>query len=113
MYPRACFMRAISASDRSPPPWLIAVLLFEVHAPPPGATPGAPAIVPTLPPPGQAPGGLGAGWARIGAMRAAIMRGKQLVVDDLPLPEPGPGEVLVRTLACGICGSDLHALKHG
>ena len=25
---------------------------------------------------------------------------------------PGPGEVLVRTLACGICGSDLHALKH-
>ena len=30
----------------------------------------------------------------------------------MPAPEPGPGEVLVRTLACGICGSDLHALKH-
>jgi len=45
-------------------------------------------------------------------MRAAIMRNKKLVVDDLPTPEPGPGEVLVKTLACGICGSDLHTLKH-
>ncbi len=45
-------------------------------------------------------------------MRAAVMRHSQLVVDTLPDPEPGPGEVLVRTLACGICGSDLHALKH-
>lgn len=45
-------------------------------------------------------------------MRAAVMRNKQLVVDNLPIPEPGPGEVLVKTLACGICGSDLHALKH-
>lgn len=40
------------------------------------------------------------------------MRDKKLVVDDIPEPEPGPGEVLVKTLACGICGSDLHALKH-
>ena len=46
-------------------------------------------------------------------MRAAIMRNKQLVVDELPIPKPGPGEVLVKTLACGICGSDLHALRHG
>ena len=45
-------------------------------------------------------------------MRAAVMRGGRLVVDTLPDPVPGPGEVLVRTLACGICGSDLHALKH-
>ena len=45
-------------------------------------------------------------------MRAAVMRDRKLVVADVPLPEPGPGEVLVRTLACGICGSDLHALKH-
>jgi threonine dehydrogenase-like Zn-dependent dehydrogenase len=45
-------------------------------------------------------------------MRAAVMRQSTLVVDTLPDPEPGPGEVLVKTLACGICGSDLHALKH-
>jgi threonine dehydrogenase-like Zn-dependent dehydrogenase len=45
-------------------------------------------------------------------MRAAVMREKKLIVADVPVPAPGPGEVLVRTLACGICGSDLHALKH-
>src|SRR5947207_13629742 len=45
-------------------------------------------------------------------MRATVMRRKSLLVTDLPVPEPGPGEVLVRTLACGICGSDLHALRH-
>jgi len=45
-------------------------------------------------------------------MRAAVMRNQQLVVDTLPDPQPGAGEVLVRTLACGICGSDLHFLKH-
>ena len=46
-------------------------------------------------------------------MRAAVMRNHQLVVDELPIPDPGPGQVLVKTLACGICGSDLHALRHG
>ena len=45
-------------------------------------------------------------------MRAVVMRNRQLVVADVPTPEPGPGEVLVRTLACGICGSDLHAFRH-
>ncbi len=45
-------------------------------------------------------------------MRAAVMRNKKLIAADVPLPEPGPGEVLVKSLACGICGSDLHALKH-
>jgi threonine dehydrogenase-like Zn-dependent dehydrogenase len=45
-------------------------------------------------------------------MRAAVMREQRLVVSNVPEPEPGPGEVLVRTLACGICGSDLHVLKH-
>ncbi len=45
-------------------------------------------------------------------MRAAIMRDRRLVVDEMAAPIPGPGEVLVKTLACGICGSDLHALKH-
>jgi len=44
-------------------------------------------------------------------MRAAIMRDKKLVVDEIAEPEPGPGQVLVKTLACGVCGSDLHMLK--
>src|SRR5438132_9714278 len=45
-------------------------------------------------------------------MRAAVMRDRKLIVADVPVPQPGPGEVLVKTLACGICGSDLHALEH-
>jgi 2-desacetyl-2-hydroxyethyl bacteriochlorophyllide A dehydrogenase len=45
-------------------------------------------------------------------MRAAVMRSGQIVVDTLPDPEPASGQVLVRTLTCGICGSDLHALRH-
>jgi 2-desacetyl-2-hydroxyethyl bacteriochlorophyllide A dehydrogenase len=45
-------------------------------------------------------------------MRAAVMRGKKIVADEVPDLVPGPGQVLVKTLACGICGSDLHALEH-
>ena len=45
-------------------------------------------------------------------MRAAVMREHALLVEDVAEPEPGPGEALVKTLACGICGSDLHALEH-
>jgi threonine dehydrogenase-like Zn-dependent dehydrogenase len=45
-------------------------------------------------------------------MRAVVMRGSKLLVDTLPDPVPGQNEVLVKTLACGICGSDLHALDH-
>ncbi|MEE8557821.1 MAG: zinc-binding dehydrogenase [Myxococcota bacterium] len=45
-------------------------------------------------------------------MRAAVMRDSKIVVDTLPDPEPQQGETLVRTIVCGICGSDLHALKH-
>ncbi len=41
------------------------------------------------------------------------MRNSQIVVDEIHAPDPGPGEVLVKTLVCGICGSDLHTLKHG
>ncbi len=45
-------------------------------------------------------------------MRACVMRDHKLVVDDVADPRPEPGQVLVRTLACGICGSDLHFLRH-
>lgn len=46
-------------------------------------------------------------------MRAAVMRGSRLVVDTVPDPVPAEGELLVKTLACGICGSDVHALRYG
>ncbi|MBR0774907.1 zinc-binding dehydrogenase [Bradyrhizobium diazoefficiens] len=45
-------------------------------------------------------------------MRAAIFRNGEIVVDGIAEPVPGPGQVLVKTLACGICGSDLHARQH-
>lgn len=45
-------------------------------------------------------------------MRAVIRREKRLVCDEIADLTPGEGQVLVRTLACGICGSDLHALHH-
>ncbi|MDP6607230.1 MAG: zinc-binding dehydrogenase [Dehalococcoidia bacterium] len=44
-------------------------------------------------------------------MKAVVMRRGELVLDEVPAPVPGEGEVLLRTLACGICGSDLHALQ--
>lgn len=44
-------------------------------------------------------------------MRAAVVRGDRIVVTEVEDPAPGPGQVLVRTLACGICGSDLHAAQ--
>jgi threonine dehydrogenase-like Zn-dependent dehydrogenase len=45
-------------------------------------------------------------------MRAAIFRNGEIVVDEMGEPKPAAGQALVRTLACGICGSDLHARKH-
>ena len=44
-------------------------------------------------------------------MRAAVFRNGEIVVDTLAAPVPSAGQVLVKTLACGICGSDLHARK--
>jgi threonine dehydrogenase-like Zn-dependent dehydrogenase len=44
-------------------------------------------------------------------MRAAVMRKKELHVEDIPEPQVGPGLVLAEVIACGICGSDLHALQ--
>jgi 2-desacetyl-2-hydroxyethyl bacteriochlorophyllide A dehydrogenase len=42
-------------------------------------------------------------------MHAAVARGpRRIGLGDLPVPEPGPGDVRVRIEACGICGSDIH-----
>ncbi|MBK8629105.1 MAG: zinc-binding dehydrogenase [Sphingomonadales bacterium] len=45
-------------------------------------------------------------------MKAVVRRGTELVTTDLGEPTPGEGQVLVKTLVCGICGSDLHALHY-
>jgi propanol-preferring alcohol dehydrogenase len=44
-------------------------------------------------------------------MKAAIVRefGKPLVIESVEVPQPGPGEVLVKVKACGVCHTDLHA----
>jgi 2-desacetyl-2-hydroxyethyl bacteriochlorophyllide A dehydrogenase len=42
-------------------------------------------------------------------MPAAVYAGDgRIAVEQVPCPEPGPGEVLVEIAECGICGSDLH-----
>ncbi|MFQ6575719.1 zinc-binding dehydrogenase [Pseudomonas sp. UM16] len=45
-------------------------------------------------------------------MKAVVMRNQTLVVEQLTAPQPAHGQVLVKTLACGICGSDLHMYHH-
>lgn len=45
-------------------------------------------------------------------MKTIMMRDQRVQVEEVPRPEPGPGQVLVRSLACGICGSDLHIVRH-
>jgi propanol-preferring alcohol dehydrogenase len=46
-------------------------------------------------------------------MKAAVVRefGKLLTIEDVPIPQPGPGQVLVKVRACGVCGTDLHAVR--
>lgn len=46
-------------------------------------------------------------------MRAAVMHRGQVALRHVPDPRPRGGHVLVRPVACGICGSDLGALRHG
>jgi alcohol dehydrogenase, propanol-preferring len=44
-------------------------------------------------------------------MKAAVVRafGKPLAIEELPVPTPGPGEVLIKVVASGVCHTDLHA----
>ena len=44
-------------------------------------------------------------------MKAAVVRmfGKPLTIEEVPIPEPGPGELLIKVMANGVCHTDLHA----
>jgi len=49
-----------------------------------------------------------------GQMRAGVYRGEgRIVVESVPIPEIGEGEVLFRVAACGICGTDIKKIHHG
>jgi alcohol dehydrogenase, propanol-preferring len=44
-------------------------------------------------------------------MKAAVVQrfGAPLAIEEVPVPKPGPGEVLVKIVATGVCHTDLHA----
>lgn len=46
-------------------------------------------------------------------MKAAVVRefGKPLVIEEAPIPEVGPGQILVKIAATGVCHTDLHAAE--
>jgi succinate semialdehyde reductase (NADPH) len=46
-------------------------------------------------------------------MKAAVLPavGASLVIEDIPVPKPRDGEVLLRVRACGVCHTDLHVVK--
>jgi L-iditol 2-dehydrogenase len=47
-------------------------------------------------------------------MRAARLYGfRDLRVEDIPMPSPGPGEVLLKVASVGVCGSDVHYYLEG
>ena len=49
-----------------------------------------------------------------GTMPAAVYQGgRRVTVEELPVPEAGPGEVVAEVSHCGICGSDLHVFVDG
>jgi S-(hydroxymethyl)glutathione dehydrogenase/alcohol dehydrogenase len=47
------------------------------------------------------------------SMRAAVLPevGSPLQLEQIPVPSPRAGEVLVRVAACGVCHTDLHVIK--
>ncbi len=49
-----------------------------------------------------------------GKMQAAVVEefGKPLVIREWDIPTPGPGQILIKIEACGVCHTDLHA-AHG
>jgi len=63
---------------------------------------------------GRATGGLVADpeGQRIISMKAVVFpHPHEVVVEDCPNPQPGPGEVLVAVKAAGVCGTDVHLFE--
>ena len=50
-----------------------------------------------------------------GHMKAAVFHGKDvgLKIEDIPVPQIGAGQILVKVAACGACHTDLHYIDHG
>ena len=49
-------------------------------------------------------------------MRAALLEAPNTdmkVVDDIDIAPPGPGQIRVRVVNCGVCHSDLHVIDGG
>ena len=46
-------------------------------------------------------------------MKAAVVHafGKDLTIDDVAVPTPGPGQALVKLITSGVCHTDLHAVE--
>jgi L-iditol 2-dehydrogenase len=45
---------------------------------------------------------------------AAVLHGiEDLRIEEVPMPEPGPHDVIVQVLSVGVCGSDVHFFLHG
>ncbi|HUE00208.1 MAG TPA: alcohol dehydrogenase catalytic domain-containing protein [Bryobacteraceae bacterium] len=52
-------------------------------------------------------------WSIPPTMHAAVYKGQSVVsVEQVPIPEIGPGEILVRVEACGICHTDLKKIEY-
>jgi len=52
-------------------------------------------------------------WSIPPTMHAAVYKGQSVVsVEQVPIPEIGAGEILVRVEACGICHTDLKKIEH-
>src|ERR1035437_5334279 len=46
-------------------------------------------------------------------MQAAVVKefGKDLIIEQVPIPTPGPGQALVKLITSGVCHTDLHAVE--
>lgn len=48
-------------------------------------------------------------------MKAALFKepNKPLYIEEIPVPQPDEGEIIIKVVACGVCGTDLHYIDHG